>query len=439
MKFSSDKVLCIDSGASCCISNCKRDFTSLTTTTSPVLQGISSGLQLEGIGTLQWALQDNLGNDITIILPNSLYVPKAAICLLSPQHKAQHPNSPNDGFLCHGNQSVLTFSGFHCTILYNSMNNLPIIFFATDTESIDTTGHPYASLLSSSLDLSQNPTNLTSVQHKLLHAHQKLGRLNFDTVQNLAGSGVLGPAFRSIGNCPISLCRACVHGKQHHCSVPRDPLPLDVSHLEPGDCISCNQLESSAPGLIPIYRGTPSTSKYHAGSLFVDHASRYLYFTPHISTGVQEALQAKHTFEFVASQHHRFVKCYHADNGIFTSKDFHTHCVHQKQHLTFCGINAHHQNGIAERHMCSVTDRACSMLIHAMISWPEIVSEQLWPFAQQLAVDLHNNTPGASGLSPLEIFSGLQQGHKIPHWKPRSRVGVYLGFSPNHASSVPLV
>jgi len=103
------------------------------------------------------------------------------------------------------------------------------------------------------------------------------------------------------------------------------------------------------------------------------------------------------------------------------------------------------------------------MLIHAMISWPNIVSEQLWPFALQLAVNLHNDTHGPSGLSPLEIFSGvkslsnklcdfhpfgcpifisdpsLQQGHKIPHWKPRCSVGVYLGFSPNHASSVPLV
>jgi hypothetical protein len=366
MEFSSDKALCIDSGASCCISNDKRDFTSFTMTTSSVLNGILSRLQIESIGTLQLTLQDDLGNDITILLPNSLYVPQAPMCLLSPQHMAQHTNSPNDGFLCRGNLSVLTFSGFCHTILYNSMNNLPIIFFGTDTESIDTTGHPYASLLSSSLDLSQNPTNLTSVQHKLLHAHQKLGHLNFDTVQYLARSGVLGPAFQSIGNCPIPLCHACVHGKQHCHSVPHDPLPLDVSHLEPGDCVSCDQLESLAPGLIPVYHGTPSMSKYHAGSLFVDHASRYLYFTPHISTGVQEALQAKHTFESVASQHHPFVKPHHADNGLFTSKDFRAHCAQQKQRLTFCGVNAHHQNGIAEHYIRSVTDRARSMLINVM-------------------------------------------------------------------------
>jgi hypothetical protein len=97
-----------------------------------------------------------------------------------------------------------------------------------------------------------------------------------------------------------------------------------------------------------------------------------------------------------------------------------------------------------------------------MISWPEIITEQLWPYVLQLAVDLHNNTPGPSGLTPTEIFTGiknrnrfpdfhpfgcpifildlsLQQCHKIPRWKTCSRVRVYLGFSPEHASSIPLV
>jgi len=97
-----------------------------------------------------------------------------------------------------------------------------------------------------------------------------------------------------------------------------------------------------------------------------------------------------------------------------------------------------------------------------MIQWPDIITETLWPFALRLAVELHNKTPGPSDLTPEEIFTGmkqknkffdfhpfgcpifvldpsLQQGHKIPRWKPRSRMGVYLGSSPNHASSVPLV
>jgi len=78
-------------------------------------------------------------------------------------------------------------------------------------------------------------------------------------------------------------------------------------------------------------------------------------------------------------------------------------------------------------------------------------------------VDIHNSTPGLSGLSSDEIFSGqkstknrladfhtfgcpvlvleasLQAGHKLPKWKPRSRLAIYLGLSLNHATSVPLV
>jgi hypothetical protein len=45
--------------------------------------------------------------------------------------------------------------------------------------------------------------------------------------------------------------------------------------------------------------------------------------------------------------------------------------------MKFCGVNAHHQNGIAERHIRSVTETTRTMLIHAMISWPEIITKQL--------------------------------------------------------------
>jgi len=37
--------------------------------------------------------------------------------------------------------------------------------------------------------------------------------------------------------------------------------------------------------MIPTYKGTPSTSTFHAGALIVDHASQFLYFTTHLSTG----------------------------------------------------------------------------------------------------------------------------------------------------------
>jgi hypothetical protein len=196
--------------------------------------------------------------------------------------------------------------------------------------------------------------------------------------------------------------------------------------------------------------------------LFIDLASRYLHLTPHFSTGAKEAIQEKHLFELFASQHHRQITCYHTDNGIFASKEFRSCCKQQNQKIKYCSINAHHQNGIAKCYIHTITERARTMLIHATISWPDIISDTLWPYALRLAIDLHSSTPTISGLTPEEIFTGikgrnclpdfhsfgcpifvlepsLQQGHKIPRWKPLSRLGVYLGLSPDHASSIPLV
>ena len=90
--------------------------------------------------------------------------------------------------------------------------------------------------------------------------------------------------------------------------------------------------------------------------------------------------------------------------------------------------------------------------------------KDLWPMAIQQAVTLYNTIPKMdSGLSPEEIWCKsksthsvlrnehpwgcpiyvldptLQDGQKIPKWKPRSRVGQYMGKSPLHASTVALV
>jgi len=43
------------------------------------------------------------------------------------------------------------------------------------------------------------------------------------------------------------------------------------------------------------------------------------------------------------------IKHYHADNGSFQDKLFHQAIQEEKQMLSFCGINAHFQNGVAEK------------------------------------------------------------------------------------------
>jgi hypothetical protein len=320
----------------------------------------------------------------------------------------QHTNPDTDGFNSTGKFGILTFSGLQRTIHYNSANNLPIIFLASVFATSSTSETPHC-LYSSNIDLNNETNtndNLSSSQRKLLNIHYKLGHPNMIQLQQLAREGLLGPSNICIGKCDIPVCKACVHGKQH--LQPVGNTHLDIDHLNPGDCVSGDQIESSTPGLIPTYKGTPTTARYHAGTLLIDHASRYLYFAPHISTGSHEAIIAKHKFELLASQFNRPIKCYHTDNGIFASKDFRQNCIKQQQRIQFCGVNAHHQNGIAEQHIRTVTERARTMLIHAMIRWPAIITKTLWPYALQLAIDLHNNTPGTSGQTPAEIFTGIK-------------------------------
>jgi hypothetical protein len=213
---------------------------------------------------------------------------------------AQQTKLPSNGFSSGGNFGTLTFGGFQCTIPYQSSNNLPILFLAsnfTNTSSSMNFSSTATSSLLSSIDCpNDTPSNLTPSQCKLLHLHHKMGHLHMAKIQDLACSGSFGKSSTHLSNCDPPLCKACLHGKQHKSSFTPSNASgiIDACHLEPGDYIWSDQVESTSPGLVSMYRGMPTANKYHAGTLFVNHSSRFLHLTPHISTGSQEAIQAKH-------------------------------------------------------------------------------------------------------------------------------------------------
>ena len=126
------------------------------------------------------------------------------------------------------------------------------------------------------------------------------------------------------------------------------------------------------------------------------------------SKDANETVAGKHKFENWATTNGVDIKAYCADNHTCNSNLFRQSCTAAGQGLTFSGVNAHHQNGVAERKIGHITNLARTMLFHAMISWPQHITTNLWPFAIKHAVDSHNATPGVSGLSPLEFFSGLK-------------------------------
>jgi hypothetical protein len=133
-----------------------------------------------------------------------------------------------------------------------------------------------------------------------------------------------------------------------------------------------------------------------------------------------------------------------------------------KQQLTFSGVGAHHQNGVAELAISTVTQWARSMLLHQALHWPDESRLDLWPFALEHAVYLWNHLPRKDSLiAPVELFTGstfdnfahiakarvwgcpvyvldpnLQDGNKISKWNPRSRRGMFVGISHAHSSTV---
>ena len=315
-------------------------------------------------------------------------------------------------------------------------------------------------------------------QHRLLVLHERYGHLRFSVLRLLALSNLIPHELAGID---APTCPGCAYGKAHRkpwrgkgIKNRRRILPA----TKPGQVVSIDQLESRTLGFVPTHRGTPTLSRYIGATIFVDHYSSFTYV--HLMTEMNAAttVAAKQAFERLLHSYGVTVKSYHADNGLFDTKAFRANIQTSHQNLTFCGVNAHHQNGIAERRIKDITEGARTALLHAAHRWPQAISPALWPAALKHYVNTRNSLPSdfipavKTGRkttrsaqfhgSPLSKLSGttvepnlrdlhpfgspvyvladkLQAVQSHNKWADRSRVGIFLCHSPEHASNVPLV
>jgi len=150
------------------------------------------------------------------------------------------------------------------------------------------------------------------------------------------------------------------------------------------------------------------------------------------SSTLSRTVKAKNTFETWAKSNNVQVRNYHADNGRFQDNLWRQDCETKGQGLTFCGVNAHWQNGLAEKRIRDLVDMASVMLNYAQHKWPAAISTHLWPYALKAASDTNNSIPKiGEGKSPLEIFSSSNV-------RPNFRNHHHFGC-PLHAKSVALV
>jgi hypothetical protein len=77
-----------------------------------------------------------------------------------------------------------------------------------------------------------------------------------------------------------------------------------------------------------------------------------------VSLQAGDTIQAKRLFESMAASCGARIKGYHADNVPIYSNEFKQELTSKKQTITLSGTGAHHQNGVAERAIRTVTSWA---------------------------------------------------------------------------------
>lgn len=310
---------------------------------------------------------------------------------------------------------------------------------------------------------STSPTRPSSSDDDLfLSWHIKLGHAPFQNVRWAATQGILP---KRLANCTNVVCPACLYGKQKRrpWRYKGKPTPNPIKRATcPGQFVSCDQLISGTPGLMGQSSGNLTRRRYYVATIFVDHFSDLDYVHLQESTSALETIEAKHAFERFARDRGVTIRHYHCDNGVFASRGFREEIQRCGQTISFCGVGAHHQNGVAERRIQDLSDSARAMLAHASHRNPAITAH-LWPYALRHASYIRRLLPRKGhSQSPEEFFSAvpvrpttrylhafgcpvyvlqeaLQSGKKQPKWGERSRVGVYLGHSAQHAPTVSLI
>jgi hypothetical protein len=159
-------------------------------------------------------------------------------------------------------------------------------------------------------------------------------------------------------------------------------------------------------------------------------------------------------------------KHYHANNCCFSDKSFHQDITDKGQSITFFGVSTHHQNGIIKNRNKELTLGACTLFLHGMCHWPQMVDTMFWPFAikamakrmNSLHMDNEGNTPELLmyGVDleriPIKNFHTFfvlfmfwtiacsqQVDAVLQNGNQGQRFGVYLGHSPFHIGSVAQV
>ena len=73
----------------------------------------------------------------------------------------------------------------------------------------------------------------------------------------------------------------------------------------------------------------------------------------------------------------RTIKSFRSDDGLFKISEFKADIDGLDQTITYCGVSAHHQNGIVERYIRTMVDKARTALLNAHARWSKRMKMEL--------------------------------------------------------------
>ena len=196
---------------------------------------------------------------------------------------------------------------------------------------------------------------VNSPSSELMAIHQKLNHISFWIIKLMAANGHYP---KWLVDCWVPKYSACLFCKStcHPWWVKAQQNGSSKLCTYPGQCVPVDQLESPTPGLIAQLKGIPTTKQYKAATIFVDHFSRLSFVHLQSTLTSEDTLQAKKAFQKYSESNGVHIKHYHADNCRFVDKTFTNDVIANNQRVTYCGINAHFQNGVAEKRIQDLQD-----------------------------------------------------------------------------------
>ena len=136
--------------------------------------------------------------------------------------------------------------------------------------------------------------------------------MSFQKLKLFAQLGLLP---KRISNARISKCACYLFGAMTRKGYRTQAQPEKLKKAtRPGQVVSVDQVESSAPGLVAQLKGRLTKQQYKYATVFVDHYSRYGYVYIQRTLSAEETLKAKQAFEAQSQHLGVTIENYHADN-----------------------------------------------------------------------------------------------------------------------------